>query len=145
MRLVDGEQRDRAAVQQRGGRLDAQPLRGQVEQVEFAGDERALDRGGARSASWVELRNAARTPTRFSASTWSCISAISGEIDDAGARAHQRGDLVAQRLAAAGGHQHEGVAAAHDVVDDLGLLAAEVVVAEDAVEHVEGRGHASTV
>ena len=45
--------------------------------------------------------------------------------DDAGARAHQRGDLIAQRLAAAGGHQHEGVAAGDDVLDDLALLAAE--------------------
>ena len=52
--------------------------------------------------------------------------------DHAGARAHERGDLVAQRLAAAGRHEHEGVAAAHDGVDDLGLLAAERVVAADA-------------
>jgi hypothetical protein len=31
------------------------------------------------SKVWVEFRKAARTPTSASASTWSCISAISGE------------------------------------------------------------------
>ena len=31
-------------------------------------------------ASWVELRNPARTPAVRRASTWSCMSAISGEI-----------------------------------------------------------------
>jgi hypothetical protein len=33
----------------------------------------------ASSKLWVELRKAARTPTSASASTWSCIRAISGE------------------------------------------------------------------
>ena len=32
------------------------------------------------SGSWVELRKPARTPSTFSASTWSCMSAISGEM-----------------------------------------------------------------
>jgi hypothetical protein len=31
------------------------------------------------SKVWVEFRKAARTPTSSRASTWSCISAISGE------------------------------------------------------------------
>ena len=42
VRLVDGEQRDRAPVEQRHGGLGAQPLRGQVEQVQVAGQERGL-------------------------------------------------------------------------------------------------------
>ena len=92
------------------------------------------------SRSCVELRNPARTPSARSASTWSCISAISGETTTPDAGAHQRGDLVAQRLAAAGRHQHERVAAAADVLDDLGLLAAERVVAEDAVQCLQGLG-----
>jgi hypothetical protein len=40
---------------------------------------------------------------------------------DADARPQQRRDLVAQRLAAAGRHQHQRVAAADHVLDDLGL------------------------
>ena len=84
----------------------------------------------------MELRKPARTPSARSASTWSCISAISGEIDDAGARPDQRRDLVAQRLAAAGRHEHERVAAADDVLDDLPLAAPERVVAEDPAQHL---------
>ena len=44
------------------------------------------------------------------------------------------GDLVAQALAAAGGHQHQRVAAGDHLVDDGGLRAAELLVAEDFVE-----------
>ena len=97
--------------------------------------------GGARAGSWVELRNPARTPSARSASTWSCISAISGEIDHAGAGPHQRGDLVAQRLAAAGGHQHQRVAAADQVLDHILLVTAERVVAEHAVQHLQRVAH----
>ena len=64
--------------------------------------------------------------------------------DDAGAVADERGHLVAERLAAAGRHQHEGVAAADHLVDDRAWLAAERVVAEDALQHVEGRGGATS-
>jgi len=56
----------------------------------------------------------------------------------AGALARDRRDLVAQRLAAARGHQHQRVAAVRHVVDDGGLGAAELVVAEDLVEDVGG-------
>src|SRR3546814_13743376 len=49
-------------------------------------------------------------------------------------------DLVAQRLAATGGHQHQRVVAAGDVVDDGGLLAAEGGVAEDLLECLEWWG-----
>ena len=83
-------------------------------------------------------------PSSFSAATWSCISAISGETTTAQPVAQQRGNLEAQRLAAAGGHQHQRVAARRDGVDDGGLLAAERGVAEDTVEQIEGgiRRHA---
>ena len=48
VRLVDGEQRDRAAVEQPQRRLGAQPLRRQVEQVELAGERRRPRPGAAR-------------------------------------------------------------------------------------------------
>ena len=52
----------------------------------------------------------------------------------AGAVAHDGGDLVAQAFAPAGGHQHQGVAAAGDMLHHLGLQATENAVAEDFVE-----------
>ena len=54
----------------------------------------------------------------------------------AGAMANDRRHLVAQALAAAGRHQHQGVAAAGDVIDDLFLGAAEFAVAEDLAQHL---------
>jgi len=48
--------------------------------------------------------------------------------------AQQRRDLVAQRLAAAGGHQHQGVATGRHMFDDLLLFAAKGRVAEDVFE-----------
>jgi hypothetical protein len=67
------------AVEQVQEALGQQPLRRDVEQVELAGQQRALDRARTSSAVSVELRKAARTPSFRSAPTWSCISAISGE------------------------------------------------------------------
>jgi hypothetical protein len=58
--------------------------------------------------------------------------------DDGRARPQQGRDLVAQRLAAAGGHQHQRVAAGGDPVDDRRLLAAEGGIAENLVENRMG-------
>jgi len=59
---------------------------------------------------------------------------------DADARPHEGGDLVAERLATARGHQHQRVAAGGYVLNNLGLLAAEGRVAEDGGEEGEGGG-----
>jgi hypothetical protein len=64
------EQRQEARREQAFGR--------DVEQVVVAVEQAALDRAACRAAS-EELRKAARTPSCCSASTWSCISAISGD------------------------------------------------------------------
>ena len=61
--------------------------------------------------------------------------------NDGNALAHQGGDLVAQRFAAAGGHQHEGAVALDNGVDDLGLVAAEVGIAEGVLQDLLGGGH----
>ena len=59
-------------------RRAAAPARGRAGRARRRGRR---PRPGARSAgSCVELRNAARTPSADSASTWSCISAMSGEM-----------------------------------------------------------------
>ena len=51
-----------------------------------------------------------------------------------------RGNLVAQRLAAAGGHQHQRVASAGDVLDDGVLMAAELGIAEDLAKDLRQLG-----
>ena len=120
--------------------LGVEPLGRDVEQVELAGEVGALDSGRARPACWrgVEVGGA-------HADAHEGVDLVVHERDerrddDAGALAQQRGDLVAEALAAAGRHEHDRVAAAGDLVDDLGLLAAEGVVAEDGVQRLGGGG-----
>jgi hypothetical protein len=133
--LVDGEQRDGDAIEQGQEALGQQSLGGDVEQVEFIGQQRPFHpallvrrqrrvekgRAHAELAQRVDLILHQRDQRRD---------------DDGGAVAQQRRDLITERLAAAGGHQHQRIAAAGDVLDDL-LLGAAKVVAEDAAENVE--------
>ncbi len=146
--LVDGEQRHRAAVEQPEGRLGPQSFRRQVEQVEFAVQERVLD-----PAALVGILGRVEEACPH-AEHGQRVNLVLHERDQrrddhARALAHQRGDLVAQRLTAAGRHQGDSVAAAADVLDDLLLLAAEGVVAEHAVQHLgrrfidSGQAHAA--
>ena len=65
--------------------------------------------------------------------------------DDGYALAHQGGDLVTQRFAAARGHQHECAVALGNGVNDLGLVATEVGVAEGVLEDLLGGGHGGGV
>jgi hypothetical protein len=58
--------------------------------------------------------------------------ALAGPVTD------DRRYLVAQALAAAGGHEHERIAAADGVLDDRLLQATERAVAEDLVEDAAG-------
>ena len=134
VRLVDGEQRDRAAVEQPQRRFGAQPLRRQVEQVQLAVHERVLD-APPRIGILGRVEEA-----RFHAEHVQRVDLILHEGDQrrddhAGALAHLRGDLIAQRLAAAGRHERDRVAAGADVLDDLLLLAAERVEAVYAAQH----------
>ena len=62
----------------------------------------------ASDSSSVELRYAARTPSWPQRRHLVLHQRDQRRDDDARARADQRGDLVADRLAAAGRHQHEG-------------------------------------
>ena len=118
---------------------NAEPLGREVEQVELAGEEERLDH-----PAFVEVLRGVEE-ARADAERGERVDLVLHERDqrgddDADARAHQRRDLVAERLAAAGRHEHDRVAARADVVDDLRLLAAEVVVAEHAPQDVERRG-----
>ncbi len=57
--------------------------------------------------------------------------------DDADAIAAERRDLKAQRFAGAGRKEHHGIAARHDLIDHLLLLAAKCGIAVDALQDIE--------
>ena len=57
---------------------------------------------------------------------------------DAGAGPQHRRDLVAERLPAPAGHEHEGVVPTQERVDDQLLVRAEPLVAEDATQDMGG-------
>ena len=130
--LVDGEQRQRRLMQQlQGARLD-QPFRRHIEKVQLAvaylllqglallGAERGIQEGGAH-------------PQRIERADLILHQRDQRAHHHAHAVAHQRRDLVAQGFTAAGGHQHQGVVAVDQVVDDGALFATEVVIAEDVL------------
>jgi len=64
------------------------------------------------------LRTAAGMPICASCAAWSCMRAISGETTMAVRPSTQRGQLIAERFSAAGGHDDadvvSGKQAAHD-------------------------------
>ena len=96
-----------------------QPLRRGVEQAVFAVVQTAQPRAAIRPAASEEFRNVAAMPLACSASTWSFISAISGETTTVRPVAHERGQLEAERFAAAGRQQREDVLARQRVADDF--------------------------
>ena len=145
MRLIDGEQRDLRAFQQGQEACRQQTFGCDVEQVEFAIEQLPLDlRGLAGIEAGVE-------EGRTHAELAQRIDLVLHQRDqrrdhDAGAVAQQRRQLIAQRFAAAGRHQHQRIAAGDHLLDDLPLFAAEAVVAEDLAELFEGSGnHAARV
>ena len=77
--------------------------------------------------AWIEKRRA--HAGCVSAATWSCINAISGDTTIPVPGAPATGS-VAQRLAAAGRHQHQRVAPREHVIDDLFLRATKRGVSE---------------
>ena len=143
MGLVDGEQGDAALAQQGQEALGQQTFRGHVEQIEGAGDQALLHRprllpglGGIEEGRpHPELAQGVHLVLH---------QGDQGGDDDTGTGPRQGRDLVAQGLAATGGHEHQGVAAGDDPVDDRPLGAAEFGVAEDPPQQVQGlRWHPS--
>lgn len=55
--------------------------------------------------------------------------------DNAGTVSHQRRNLIAQRLAAAGWHQYQRVAAGGNVLDDLSLRIAKIAMTENVAQN----------
>ena len=139
MRFVDGEQRDLGALQQLEEPRRDEPLGCDVEQVQLA--RRKLLLGpirGPRIERGVEHRG--RHAGLGEARDLVLHQRDQRRHHDRAAVAHQRRDLIAERFAAAGRHQHERVSAVGDVADDFFLGAAEFGVAEDGGEDREGGG-----
>jgi hypothetical protein len=137
VRLVDREERDLRAVEELERARHQQALGRDVQEVELAARERALDvRRLARVERGVEEGRAhAELPQRRDLVLH---QRDQRRHDDRAALAQQRRHLVAQALAGAGRHQHQRVAAGGDVRDDRLLRVAEGGVPEDARERGAG-------
>ncbi len=128
----------RRPARQQAQRLRAvQPLGRDVQEVEVAGEVRLLDRLSlGRGLGRIEVR-------RPHAVGDEGVDLVVHERDErthhqAGARTYQGRHLVRDALAAAGRHEHDGVAAVDHALDDVGLIAAERVVAVDLVQDLAG-------
>ena len=134
MRLVDRKQRDLGPAEQGEAARRQQPLRRDIEQVEIAGDQPPLDLGG-----FLERQRRIQH-RRLDAGLEQARDLVAHQRDqrrdhDAAAFAQQRRQLIAQRLAAAGRHQHQAIAAVGDMPDDLLLRAAKGRQAEHGIQH----------
>ena len=133
VRLVDREQGERDLVEPVEEPVAQEPLGGQVEQVELA-------RGGLPANPALLLGRQARVQERRAQPQLAQRHHLilherdQGADHDRRAGAQQGGDLVAQRLAAAGRHDHERVAAPHHAAHDRLLLTPEGAEAEDVVQ-----------
>jgi hypothetical protein len=138
MGLVDGEQRELDLREPVEAARRGEPFRRDVEQVQLARREALLD--GTRFVHALRRIEECSTHAHLLERRHLVLHQRDQRRHDHGrARPQQRRHLVAQRLAAAGGHQDERVAAGHHVLDDLALGAAEDRVAEGFVENAEGR------
>ena len=147
MRFVDGKQRQVAAVVQAVEQAQkarrVQPLGRGIQQRDLAGLQPPFHvLRGVKVERGVEKR---RIHPRFVQRTHLIVH----QRDQ---RRHHDGPalalplpydgrhLVAQALAATCGHEHQGVATANHMFDDGLLRAAELLVAEDVLQHGMGRG-----
>ncbi|MGY3106758.1 hypothetical protein ACVWW7_003385 [Bradyrhizobium sp. LM6.9] len=134
MRLVDREQRHLRPRQQRQATRRHQPFRRDIEQVEIARDQAPLDVGGFLRGQ-RRVQRGGVDPGFEHAGDLVAHQRNQGRHHDTAAFAQQRRQLIAQRLAAAGRHQHQAIAAVRDVPDDLALRAAEPGQAEHRMQH----------
>ena len=133
VRLVDGEQRDGERIEQRQPAFGDQPLRRHVEQVELTGAGALLHRLRlAPVQAGVQERGAHARLAQRGHLVLHQRDQRRDHHADAGTQ--QRRDLVAQGFAAAGGHEHQRIAAGGHVFDDGGLLSAKGGIAEDVAQ-----------
>ncbi len=134
MRLVDRKQGDRRTVEQVKAAWRQEPLRGDIEQVEITGEQALLDRGGFVPRQGG-IQHRGLDPGLDQPGDLVAHQCDQRRDHDAAAPAQQRRQLIAQRLAAARGHQHEAIAAVHDMADDGFLRPAKGGQAEHGIQH----------
>jgi len=136
VRLVDCDDRDRYAAQEcsRFGLYES--FRCDVQQVQFVVPQPLNDLLLCIVAQRrvQERRIDAELVQRADLVLHQCDQRRDDQTD---AVAQQRRDLVAQRFAAAGRHQHERIPARHRCIDDHFLLAAKFRVAEGVLQEVQ--------
>ena len=137
MRLVDGEQRELGACQKIEGARQHQTLGGDIEQIEFAAQQLLFD-GACRVGRERGIEEGGAHPGLLERRHLVLHERDQRRDDDTGAAAGDGRNLEAQRLAAAGGHEHQRVAAVQQRVDHLRLRRAELLVAENAAQDFEG-------
>ena len=138
MCLVDRDQTRVALFEQVAEAVGVDPLGRDVEQFDRAVENQALDPVG------LDWREGAVQILRVGAGALQRGDLIvhegdQGRDDHGQAVRADRGELIAERLAAAGGHQDKGVAAVQDVLDRLTLLWTKRVVAVGALQRTEQR------
>ena len=133
VRFVDGEQRDARLFEQALKTRGEQAFRRDIQQLELAGDEFALDLH-RRRAIQTRIQKLGGDAQFFQGGDLILHQRDQRRHHHRAALAQQRRNLETQRFATAGGHQHQRVAARHERIDDGRLLAAKRGVAEDAVE-----------
>ena len=133
VRLVDGEQGNARFAQQFQHARHHQPFGRDIQQIEFAVAQAPLHGVGLLTIQGgVQKR---RTHTQlFERRDLILHQRDQGRHHQRRALAQQRRELITQGFAAAGGHQHQRVAALGDVTDDLLLCAAKRGMAEDGGE-----------
>ncbi len=133
VRLVDGEQRNVGARQEIERAFQHQALGGHIEQIEFAVQQLLLD--GARGFGIQRgIEKGGAHPGLLERRHLVLHERDQRRDDQPGSRQGDGRNLEAQRLAAAGGHEHQRIAAVHQRVDHLRLRRAELFVTEDGAE-----------
>jgi hypothetical protein len=134
VRLVDGEQRNTASVQEPHGRFHAEPFGGKVEQIQLAGQRRGLNR-----APLLEILGGVQK-SRAHPERAQGIHLVLHQRDERGydntdAIPNERRDLITERFPTARWHEHQSIPAGDHVIDDLLLTIAERVVPEHPAKH----------
>ena len=140
MGFVDGNEGGLALGEHGGEAGDAHAFGGDEEEVEVAGEVVAAGLAGVVAGeAGVNAGDAEAEGGELGGLV--VHEGDEGGDDEGGAAAREGGELVAEGLSGAGGHDEQDVAAGGGGFADELLVGAEVAVAEDAVEEVgEGFG-----
>ena len=132
--FVDGKQGDVQALQKRHHARLHQTLRRKIEHLDFA----ALDTVGQLAlllGTQGRIQGRRGHPEFFKGRDLVVHQGNQRRYHHGQAIAQQGRHLEAQGLAAAGGHQHQGVATTGHALNNVTLSATETVVAEDVLEY----------